>query len=147
VSAETTVPKQRGKPFPKGTSGNPAGRPVGARNKTSLAVEALLDGEAETLTRKAIELARDGDMQALRLCLDRILPPRKDRPVSFELPEISSPKQAADAISAVLAAVARGDITPAEASEVSKIVDVYVRTVETTELAERLERLERVTNQ
>ena len=147
MAAETTAGQQRGKPFPKGQSGNPSGRPVGARNKTSLAVEALFDGEAEGLTRKAIELANKGDMQALRLCLERILPPRKDRPVSFELPEITTPKQAADAISAVLAAVAKGDITPAEASEVSKIVDVYVRAVETTELAERLERLERMTNQ
>jgi len=143
MTAETTAGQQRGKPFPKGQSGNPSGRPVGARNKTSLAVEALLDGEAEGLTRKAIELAKAGDMQALRLCLERILPPRRDRPVSFELPEIACPKQAADAISAVLAAVARGDITPTEASEVSKIVDVYVRAVETTELAERLVKLER----
>jgi hypothetical protein len=143
VSAETTVPKQRGRPFQKGVSGNPTGRPVGARNKTSVAVEALLDGEAEVLTRKAIDKANEGDMQALRLCLDRILPPRKDRPVSFSLPEITSPKQAAAAIASVLAAVAKGDITPTEASEVSKIVDVYVRAVETTELAERIARLER----
>jgi hypothetical protein len=134
-------------PFKPGQSGNPAGKPKGARNKTSLAVEALLDGEGEGLTRKAIELAKAGDIQALRLCLDRILPPRKDRPVSFELPEIESPKQAADAISSVLIAVAKGHITPAEASEVSKIVEVYVRSVETTELAERLERLERMAGQ
>ncbi len=147
MSAETTAGQQRGKPFQKGVSGNPAGRPIGARNKTSLAVEALLDGEAEGLTRRAIDKANEGDMQALRLCLERILPPRKDRPVSFDLPEITNPKQAADAISAVLTAVAKGDITPAEASEVSKIVDVYVRAVETTELAERLARLERMTNQ
>jgi len=147
MAAETTARQQRGKPFPKGQSGNPAGRPVGARNKTSLAVEALFDGEAEGLTRKAIELANGGDMQALRLCLERILPPRKDRPVSFELPEITTAKQAAHAISAVLAAVAKGDVTPAEASEISKILDVYVRAVETTELSERIERLERMTNQ
>jgi hypothetical protein len=145
--AEKTAGQVRGRPFEKGQSGNPAGRPVGARNKTSLAVEALFDGEAEGLTRKAIDLANKGDLQALRLCLERILPPRKDRPVSFDLPEITSPHQAASAISAVLAAVAKGDITPGEAAEVSKIVDVYVRAVETTELADRLARLERMTNQ
>jgi Family of unknown function (DUF5681) len=55
--------------FKPGKSGNPAGKPPGAKNRTTLAVEALLDGEAETLTRKAIELASGGDMQALRLCL------------------------------------------------------------------------------
>ena len=68
--------------FKPGTSGNPSGKPAGARNKTTLAVEALLDGEAEYLTRKAIELAKAGDMAALRLCLDRIVPARKDRHVA-----------------------------------------------------------------
>ena len=71
-------------PFEPGKSGNPAGKSKGTRNKTTLAVEALLDGEAETLTRKAIELAKAGDLAALRVCLDRIAPPRKDRPVLFE---------------------------------------------------------------
>ena len=71
-----------------GESGNPNGRPPGSRNKTTLAVESLLDGEAENLTRKAIELAKDGDLTALRLCLERIAPPRKDRPVTFSLPKL-----------------------------------------------------------
>jgi hypothetical protein len=52
-------------PFEPGKSGNPAGKLKGTRNKTTLAVEALLDGEAETITRKAIELAKDGDLAAL----------------------------------------------------------------------------------
>jgi Family of unknown function (DUF5681) len=67
-------------PFEPGKSGNPAGKLKGTRNKTTLAVMALLDGEAETITRKAIQLAKEGDLTALRLCLDRIAPPRKDRP-------------------------------------------------------------------
>src|SRR5687768_16932362 len=79
---ENTAGKQRGRPFQKGQSGNPDGRPKGSRNATTLAVESLLDGEAEALTRKAVELAIAGDIAALRLCLDRVLPPRKDRPVT-----------------------------------------------------------------
>jgi hypothetical protein len=86
---EKTDTKQ-GARFRKGQSGNPSGRPRGARNKATLAVEALLDGEAEVLTRRAIERAKEGDSVALRLCLERILPPRKDRPVSFALPKIES---------------------------------------------------------
>jgi hypothetical protein len=61
-------------------------------------MEALLDGESGALTRKAIELAKGGDMAALRLCLDRILPPRKDRPVTFALPAINSTNDAAAAM-------------------------------------------------
>jgi hypothetical protein len=92
-------------PFEPGQSGNLAGKPKGTRNKTTLAVEALLDGEAETLTRKAIELAEAGDLAALRVCLDRIAPPRKDRPVVFDLPLVSSAADAANAAAAVLEAV------------------------------------------
>lgn len=76
--------------FGPGQSGNPAGRPKGSRNHTTRAVEALLDGEAEALTRKAIQLAQDGDTVALRLCLDRLLPVRKDRPITFDLPPIET---------------------------------------------------------
>ena len=57
---ETTAGQQRGRPFPKGQSGNPSGRPVGARNKTSLAVEALFDGEAEGLTGESNRPCQSG---------------------------------------------------------------------------------------
>ena len=136
-------PKRRGKPFAPGQSGNPGGRPAGSRNKATLAIDALLDGEAEALTRKAIEMAKLGDNQALKLCMDRIVPVRRDRPILFSLPRIDGPEQAAAAMSAVLLAVSNGEITPMEASEVAKLLDVYVRTVETTDLAKRIAELER----
>src|SRR5262245_60454176 len=78
--------------FPKGQSGNPNGRPRGSRNSVTLACEALLDGQAEALTQKAIQMALDGDVVALRLCMERIYPPRKDRPVTLSLPPITSLK-------------------------------------------------------
>ena len=133
--------------FKPGKSGNPAGKPKGTRNATTLALEALLDGQATALTQKAIDLALTGDMAALRLCLDRILPPRKDRPVTFTLPPINSAQDAAATVSAVLAAVAAGEITPADAVEISRLIESYVKAFETAELAERLERLERMTSQ
>jgi hypothetical protein len=101
-AVEKTAAKQRGKPFRKGVSGNPDGRPSGSRNKTTIAVENLLDGEAEALTRKAIELAKRGDMAALSLCLERIAPPRKDRPVAFALPAIDTPAAATKAMASSL---------------------------------------------
>ena len=97
---------QRAGAFKPGESGNPAGRPRGSRNKTTLAIEALLDGEAEALTRKAIERALAGDPQALRLCLDRIAPPRRDRPTPFALPALAEAADARDAFAAVVRAVA-----------------------------------------
>jgi hypothetical protein len=67
---DKTVPKQL-TPFRPGQSGNPKGRPKGARNATTLALESLLDGQAKALTQKAIDLALSGDLMALRMCLDR----------------------------------------------------------------------------
>src|SRR3954464_4467798 len=84
--------KRRGRPFQVGQSGNPKGRPKGSRNKTTLLVEALLEGEADTIVRKLIEKAKDGDSTALRLCLNRLLPPRRDRPIVFDLAEIKNPE-------------------------------------------------------
>ena len=75
-----------GRLFQKGRSGNPAGRRPGSRNRATLAAEALLEGEAQALTRKAIELALEGDTTALRLCLERIVPQRKSRVVAFVIP-------------------------------------------------------------
>lgn len=61
--------------FKSGQSGNPSGLAKGALNKATLASQTLLDGEAEALTRKAVELAKEGNPVALRLCLERLLPP------------------------------------------------------------------------
>jgi hypothetical protein len=98
----------------------------------------MLDGEAEALTRKAIEMALDGDTVALRICMERICPARKDRPVAFALPAINTARDAADVMSDVLSAVASGQITPADASEISKVVAVAVKAFEAAELNDRV---------
>lgn len=125
----------------KFASGN-SGRPRGARHKTTLAIQALLDGEGEALTRKAIDMALAGDTVALRLCLERLAPPRKDAPVRFELPPMEGAENAAAAMGAILASVANGDLTPSEATSLAGLVDVYRKTLETAELETRLKALE-----
>jgi len=132
----------RGRPFERGKSGNPTGRPKGARNKPTRAVEELLDGEAEALTRKAIDKALEGDMAALRICLDRLLPPRRDRLVTFELPTIESASDALKASSAILAACAAGQLSLREAVEFQNLVSSHVRMLESNEFAARLVALE-----
>jgi Family of unknown function (DUF5681) len=130
--------------FKKGVSGNPSGRPSGSRNRVNLALEELLDGEADAIVRKAVEKAKEGDSIALRLCLERILPPRKERLINFALPPINAPADALKATSALIAAVANGDVTPSEAAELSKLVDGFVKALESTELADRIAKLERM---
>jgi len=134
--------KQASGRFQPGQSGNPSGKPKGARHKATLAIEALLDGEAEALTRKAIELALAGDMQALRLCMDRVAPPRKDRLVEFDMPAIESVDDLPVATRAVMDAVSSGSITPTEAAELGKLIDAHIRAIEAVELQKRIEALE-----
>ena len=120
---ENTPRKQCGRPFQKGQSGNPNGRPKGARNRSTIAAELLLDGEAKALTRKAIDLALGGDTTALRLCLERLVPPKKDRAIALTLPAIRGPEDLQQANAEVLAAVAEGRITPSEAREVMGLIE------------------------
>jgi len=140
-------PSKNGKKTGKGkfTRGNKLGpgRPAGSRNKATLAVEALLDGESEALTRKAIELALEGDGQALRICLDRICPPRKSRPVTFDLPSLQDAGGMSEAMIAVLNAVAKGDLTPDEANSIAGLIEVSRKAYETEELEARIARLEK----
>jgi Family of unknown function (DUF5681) len=128
--------------FAPGQSGNPAGKPKGTRHRVTLAVEALLEGEADKLTRKAVELALEGDTTALRLCLERIAPPRKDRVVAFALPDLATAEDGVRAMAALVGAVAAGELTPSEASELSRLVEGFTRAVDTHELQQRLTRLE-----
>jgi hypothetical protein len=132
-NASKTAGRGRGRPFEKGN----AGRPAGTRYRASVAAEALLDGEAEALTRKAIELALAGDPIALRLCFDRILAPRRERPLTFALPELRSAGDAGAAMAAILAAVASGSTCLGEAAELAKLVDAFVRAADATEKVER----------
>ena len=118
--------------------GNP-GRPPGCRNKATLAALALLEGEAEALTRRCVEMALAGDATAMRLCLDRLLP--KGRPVRLDLPlrTLADLDRATDAISGALA---EGSVTVDEVGALAGLVEARRRLLETTELERRLAALE-----
>lgn len=141
---ETENPENTGR-NPDGTfaQGNMhGGKPKGARHKVTLAVEALLEGEHEALTRKAIEKALEGDSVALRLCLDRIAPPRKDGPITFDMPAIKSANETLQASAALLDAVAAGEVTPDEGGRVMALLTAHRAIVETNDLEARISKLE-----
>lgn len=131
MTARKNGANSRGKPFQPGN----AGKPKGARHKTTLLAEKLMQADAK-------DSAKGGDMTAARIILDRIAPARRDNLISLELPKIESAADAVAAQSAILSAVANGEITPGEATEVSKLIDGFVKTIELTEIDERLKRLE-----
>ena len=123
------------------TAGNP-GKPKGARHRTTLAVEALLEGEAVALTRAAIDKALDGDTTALRICLDRIIPPRRERAVSFDLPPIEKAADIVAGTTALARAVADGELTPGESAALSTLLGNAARAMEVSDLEQRLAKLE-----
>jgi Family of unknown function (DUF5681) len=129
-------------PFEEGESGNPAGRPRGARNRTTLLMQNLLAEDAEAIGRKAVEMAKSGDLAAIRLCMDRLAPARKDEPVAFELPPIEKAADSVAATASIVAAVAAGELTPSQAAELCKVIDVYVRALDSKGFDERLAKLE-----
>jgi Family of unknown function (DUF5681) len=139
--AERRAERVRGRPFAKGQSGNPGGRRLGSRNKATVAAQMLLADEVEALTRKAVELALDGDPTALRLCVERVLP--RDRAVRFTMPRVTSAADVAGAMGAVAAALAQGVITtPSEAGQIAQVIVTFVRTIETSDFDRRLQLLE-----
>ncbi len=118
------------------------GRSEGSRNKASLTMDVLLDGEAEALTRKAIELALAGDTVALRLCMERICPPRRDRPIKVKMAHVETPQDVLQAIAKVVDAVARGAITPSEGQVLASLIEVQRKAIETVEIEQRLAAVE-----
>jgi hypothetical protein len=134
--------RDEGGRFVKGRSGNPAGRVAGTRNHATLMAEALFDGEAAALARKAIELGLGGDPAALRLCLDRVIAPRRGRPVEVALPPVNGVADIAGAMTAIARAAARGEITPGEAGELAQVVATMLRAIESSEFERRLALLE-----
>ncbi len=108
-----------------------------ARNLATLLLEALLEDEAEEIGRKTIELAKEGDSRALKACLDRLVPPPRDRFVAFSLPPLETAADLPKASAALLAAVAEGEVTPSEAAELARLVETHAKAIEVNELEKR----------
>lgn len=138
---ENSRPKQGKHLFKPGQSGNPAGKPMGAKNKATRLAQTLLDGEEETLVRKLIELAKGGDLQALKVCIDRLIPPMKAQtaPVQIDIPKTANLIDTADAL---LRAVAGGQLSPDIASQLISAVGTMARVTEIEDLKQRLAALE-----
>ena len=136
--------------FQKGQSGNPNGRAKGSRNRATMLVEQIfderlfgVDRKADAIISKVIEQAANGDTACIRLCFDRFAPARKDRPVYFALPKMQEVKDAVHASAVIVDAVAAGELTPSEATDLGKLVESYARALQGAEFEERLSKLEK----
>ena|SRR5579884_2767574 len=137
-SAADTRRRGSGRPF---QPGNP-GKPKGARNKATVAIEAMLEGRAEAIGDKLVEAALAGDATALRLAVERLAPVRRGRPVRFALPPLKTAAELPDALAAVITAVSRGELTPEEGVSLAQIIESRRRAIETAEIEQRVAVLE-----
>lgn len=133
--------KTRGRPFQPGNRLG-RGRPAGSRNRATLVLDALAEGEAEMLLRTVLEQAKAGDTRAAEMVLARVWPVRRGRPATLSLPPIRAVSDVVAALGAVADAMAVGKVTPEEASAVAGVLEVHRRAVETVDLEKRLHRLE-----
>jgi len=135
----------RGRPFqPGNTYGR--GRPPGRRNKVASVSQQTLEEHAETLTKKCVFLALQGNTTAMRLCMERLIPARRQRALRFKLPNIKIMADLAAASEAVLRGVSRGQLMPGEGEAFTAMLDGRRRMIETEELEERLGALEKRVN-
>jgi len=133
--------KKQGK-FSKGRLGNPFGRPKGIRNKVTVAAEALFEGEIEGICRKALEEAKRGNIQAIKLVLDRILPPKKEASIFIDLPTMKTSSDILEAIHRVAQAISRGELSPTEGDCLTRIIERQAKVIEMNDFEERLKKLE-----
>lgn len=130
-----------------GQSGNPAGKPKGARNHVLMALDKLGGEAAQAVLEKAVESAKGGDARAAELILSRVWPARKGRPVALTLPPVLTAADLPAALAAVVEALAAGDVTTEEAAAVAAVLDLQRKAIETADLERRLAALEAVNAQ
>lgn len=141
-NSKTEIPKTRGRPFARGQSGNPAGKPRGTRHGATLMAEALMQDASEALVQKFIAKALDGSMPALLLAMKRLVPPCRERPLQFQLPPLESAADAPAAIRCILAGLAEGALTEGEVKTLVGLVETYLKLHSEIENDRRLTALE-----
>ena len=142
TAPDNAGPKQGRGRFKPGQSGNPAGKAPGTRHRVTQMIELMIEGEAEALTQTAIRLAKAGDPALLKTLLDRLAPPRKERPVQVDLPPLQSPQDAPAVARALIVAASAGELTPSEAHGLAGLLEAYRRQSELADIETRVKALE-----
>lgn len=129
-------------PFRKGASGNPTGRKPGTRCRATVLAEQLIEGQAEEVVQKCLQMALEGDSTAMRLVMERLVPPRRERATPLRLPDLGDMENLPVATRTVLEQVAAGELTTGQAADVGRVLELHRRNVELVELERRVAALE-----
>ena len=105
-------------------------------------VEMLLQGQAKALAQKAVDLAMAGDTVALKICIERLIPRAHERTLSFSLPVVAAPKDAAAALAAIVKGVGAGELSAGEGKQLVSLIEASLKALELTDIEQRLAKLE-----
>ena len=142
---DNTEKKQVRTKFQKGKSGNPYGRPCGAKNKATMLAQVLLERDIEAICNRVIDDAKKGNLQAIKLVLERIIPPKKDSPITLELPQIQTSSDILLCANIITDAVSKGELSPSEGEAFSRILDIHSKAIELNDIDKRLKVIEEKT--
>ena len=143
IAKTTEKQTRKTKGFQPGQSGNPSGRPQGSRNKATLIAEQLIDGQAEELVKMCISMAKKGDTTAMKIMMDRLIPPRRDRGIQLALPDVKTPKDVLNVIGTVIKSIGDGKLDADQAKTLARILEVQRKSIETVEIEQRITALEK----
>jgi hypothetical protein len=138
---DNAAPRHSGQ-WKKGQSGNPAGMPKGTRHRATVLAEKLMEDDAEDIVRAVVSAAKAGDPTAMRLCVERLVPVRKGRPISFDLSPVKTAADVAVAVGELSRTMAAGELTTDEASAAAAVIEMHRRAIETSDIELRLQKLE-----
>ncbi len=136
-----------GNRFRPGVSGNPKGRPKGVPNRATTMVQKILDGKAKDLVDALVKQALKGDVTALRLCLDRIVAPVRERAIAVPIPAPTSAGEIAEALRVVFGASTSGGLMPGEAQTLAALLESQRKAIETAVLEARVAAVESALDQ
>lgn len=139
--SENTGKIQESNRFKRGHSGNPSGRPVGSKNKATLIADQLFLEDLQGICESVIAQARSGNMQAAKIIFDRLVPPKKDRPISIKLPKIQTAEDILKAVAAITQSIANGEISPSEGEAIARILDIHAKAIELHDFEKTLNEL------
>lgn len=125
-----------------GHSGNPDGCPTGSRRKNYVRCDKILEQAAPELIERLIQSAMSGSNQALRTCVERILPVAKNHKIQIDFPsEINTVEQASNAASYLLDAVVKGKLSVQDSEILSRILDKKIHAIQISDIERELQEL------
>lgn len=138
--SEQPKPRSEGHRWQPGESGNPKGRPEGSGALQR--IRKLLEPHREDLVKKVVEMAKAGDMGAMRIVMERLGPPPRAESEPVHIPELAQAETLTDGAKAVIAAIGNGDVSPTAGLELLSAIGALVKVIEADDVERRLQELE-----